>query len=136
MHGGVVRRRDLSRPERSVVYELTEYGTELLGSSSNSDDGVRSCWASQSRAKRSPSISLINALRCIFRGEFAWGVRIGYVLRFGESVLQARINDGTLEVVEGPLPSADLMIETGPAERRSRPARSALPKRSPTDTCA
>ncbi len=55
------------------------------------------------------------ALRSTFRPEAAVGAHVGYELRFGEIVLHARINDGRLDVARGPLPDADLVIETGPA---------------------
>jgi hypothetical protein len=42
-------------------------------------------------------------------------VRAGYELRLGPVVLHAQVDDGQLSVGEGPLPQADLVIETGPA---------------------
>jgi hypothetical protein len=44
-------------------------------------------------------------------------LRAGYELRVGEIVLHARVDDGRVEVAEGALPGADLVIETGPAIR-------------------
>jgi hypothetical protein len=58
------------------------------------------------------------ALRATFRPEAAGGLRAGYELRVGEVVVHARVQDGTLEAGEGPLPGTpDLVIETGPAIR-------------------
>jgi len=112
---GVVRRRVLPRPERSVVYELTEYGAELeevvfgLGR-----------WGAKSLGEPRPDEtvtvdSLIVAMRSTFRREAARKLRVGYELRLGAIFIAIRIDDGTLEVAEGALPDADLVIETGPA---------------------
>lgn len=114
---GVVRRRLLPRPERGVVYELTEYGMELeevvigLGR-----------WGAKSlgepREGETVTVdSLVTALRTTFRSEAARGLHLGYELRFGEIVLHARIDDGAIEAAEGPLTDPDLVIETGPPFR-------------------
>jgi DNA-binding HxlR family transcriptional regulator/putative sterol carrier protein len=114
---GVVRRRVLPRPSGSVVYELTEYGGQL-------EDIVLSLgrWGAQSLAGPGPqdivtADSLIMALRSTFRPEAASGLRAGYELRLGDVVIHASVDDGTLQAAEGPLPDADLVIETGPALR-------------------
>ena len=56
--------------------------------------------------------TLVLALRSTFRPEAARDLRAGYELRLGEIVLHARVDDGALEVDEGPLADADLVIET------------------------
>jgi len=116
-NAGVARRRVLPRPARAVVYELTEYGSELeavvveLGR-----------WGAKNlgdpRADETITVdSLITALRSTFHPEAARGLRAGYELRLGEIVLHARVDGGRVEVAEGSLPGADLAIEAGPGIR-------------------
>ena len=111
---GVVRRRVLPRPAGSIVYELTEYGAEL-------EDAVVQLgrWGARSLGEPRPDEivtvdSLTMALRTTFRPEAAAGLRAAYELRLDPVVLHARVADGRLTVGEGPLPEADLVIETGP----------------------
>jgi DNA-binding HxlR family transcriptional regulator len=111
---GIIRRRVLPRPESGVVYELTEYGSEL-------EDVVLRMgrWGAQSLGELRPdeivtADSMIMALRAIFRPEAAAGVHLGYELRLGEVVFHARVDDDELVVGEGALPGADLVIESGP----------------------
>jgi DNA-binding HxlR family transcriptional regulator len=109
---GVVRRRVLPRPASGVGYELTEYGRELeeivlrLG-----------LWGAKSMSEPRPddvvtADTLLLALRSTFRPEEARDLRVGYELRFGDIVVHARVDDGALEVDEGPLAEADLVLET------------------------
>jgi DNA-binding HxlR family transcriptional regulator len=115
--GGILRRRILPRPDSSVVYELTERGAEL-------EDAVKSLgrWGAKSLGEPregeivTPS-SLIMALRTTFRPEAARGAGASYELRLGPICIHARFGRGRLEVGQGPLPDADLIIETGPAIR-------------------
>ena len=112
---GVVRRRVLPRPAGSIVYELTEYGADLEEAIKHLGRwGARSL--GQPRADEIVTVdSLIMALRTTFRPELADGVRATFELRLGPAVLHARVEDSQLMVGEGPLPEADLVIETGPA---------------------
>jgi hypothetical protein len=76
-------------------------------------------WAARSPTPPSPAPirsadSVILALRARFDPGAAHGLRAGYELRLGPVVLHARVDDGRLTVGEGPLPEADLVIETGP----------------------
>jgi DNA-binding HxlR family transcriptional regulator len=109
---GVVQRRLLARPGSGVVYELTEYGKEL------EDVLLRlGLWGARSlgepRADETVSAdSLMLALRATFRPEAARGLRASYELRLGEIVFNARVDKGKLEVSKGPLPGADLTLET------------------------
>jgi hypothetical protein len=58
---------------------------------------------------------MIMALRTTFRTEAARGVRASYELHFGDIVVNARVDDGRLDVGGGPLPKPDAVIEaTGP----------------------
>jgi DNA-binding HxlR family transcriptional regulator len=114
---GVVRRRLLPRPAAGVAYELAEYGREL------EDVVLRlGLWGAKSLGEPLPADivttdSLTLALRATFRPEAARKLRAGYELRVGEIVVHARIDRGSLEAGAGPLPEADLVIETGPAIR-------------------
>lgn len=112
---GVVRRRVLPRPSASIIYELTDYGMEL-------EDVVVHLgrWGAKSLGDpRCDEIvtadSLIMAMRTIFHPEAARKIRASYELRLGEIVIHVRIEGAKLTVAEGPLPGADLVIETGPA---------------------
>jgi DNA-binding HxlR family transcriptional regulator/putative sterol carrier protein len=112
---GVVRRRILPRPASGIGYELTEYGRELeevvlrLG-----------LWGAKSMTEPRPedvvtADTLLLALRSTFRPEEARGLRVSYELRLGEIIVHARVDDGELEVDEGPLVNADLVLETDQA---------------------
>jgi DNA-binding HxlR family transcriptional regulator len=114
---GVLRRRVLPRPAAGVVYELTRYGQEL-------EDIVLhlGLWGARSLGEPRPgdivtTDSLILALRATFLPEAAAELQAGYQLNLGDIVVHARIDHGRLEVGEGPLARADLIIETGPAIR-------------------
>ncbi len=112
---GVVRRRILEPPARSIVYELTEYGLELKDVIIGFGRwGAKSLGELQQGEIVTPD-SLVMALRSTFRPQAARGVHAGYELRVGDITIHARIDDGTIDVAEGPLPGADLVIETGPA---------------------
>jgi len=114
---GIVRRRLLPRPRTGVVYELTEYGSEL------EDVVLRlGLWGARSLGEpRAEEIvtsdSLMLALRATFRPEAARELRASFELRLGPIVIHARVNKGTLEVAEGPLRDADLSLETDLAIR-------------------
>jgi DNA-binding HxlR family transcriptional regulator len=111
----LVLRRVLPPPERTVVYELTPYGREL-------EDAIVALgrWGAKSLGDPRPgevvtAESLVTALRSTFRRDAARGLHVGFELRFGEIVIHARVDDGTVDAGIGPLPQPDLVIETGPA---------------------
>jgi DNA-binding HxlR family transcriptional regulator len=114
---GVVRRRVLPRPATGVVYELTDYGQEL------EDVVLRlGLWGARSLGDPRPeeivtTDSLILAFRATFRPEAARELQASYELKFGEIVVHACIDNGTLDTGEGPLDKADLVIETQGAFR-------------------
>jgi DNA-binding HxlR family transcriptional regulator/putative sterol carrier protein len=112
---GIVQRRLLPRPVGSVVYELTPYGQEL-------EDVVLRLgrWGAKSMTTPGPGDivtvdSLVIAMRAAFQPEAARGQDVGYELHVGDAVLHMRVKDGTLQAAVGPLPGADLVIQTGPA---------------------
>jgi DNA-binding HxlR family transcriptional regulator len=109
---GVVRRRVLARPASGIGYELTEYGREL-------EDIILplGLWGARSLPEARPddivtADTVLLALRATFRPEAARELRAGYELRLGEIVVHARVDHGALEVDEGPLANADLVLET------------------------
>jgi DNA-binding HxlR family transcriptional regulator len=103
---GVVVRRVQPRPSGAVVYELTPYGAELeelvLGLGR---------WGARSLGELRPgeiatADSLIMALRSTFQPSEAAGLKVGYELRFGDVVIHARVEGGSLITGEGPLTAA------------------------------
>jgi DNA-binding HxlR family transcriptional regulator len=115
---GIVVRRVLPRPDGSVVYDLTEYGREL-------DEILLRLGLWGARALGEPrtgdvvtAAALVVALRASFRPESARRLRAGYELRVGPVVVNARIAGGRVEAAEGPLPGADVVLETDQALRR------------------
>jgi DNA-binding HxlR family transcriptional regulator len=110
---GIVRQ--VASAGSPIVYALTEYGSELediilqLGRW-----GARTLGAPR-REEVITTDSILTALRATFRPEAARRLRVSYELRLGEIVIHARIDHGALEVGEGALADADLVIEAGPA---------------------
>jgi DNA-binding HxlR family transcriptional regulator len=110
---GVVHRRVLPRPGSGVGYELTGYGREL-------EDIVLQLglWGAKSMLPEAPpdevvtADTLLLALRSTFRREAARDLQAGYELRFGDIVVHARVDHEALEVDEGPITDADLVLET------------------------
>ncbi|HKW44424.1 MAG TPA: winged helix-turn-helix transcriptional regulator [Candidatus Eremiobacteraceae bacterium] len=113
--GGVIRRRLLPRPTGSIIYELTPYGSELedivvrLGRW-----GAKSMGDPRSGETITPD-SMVSAMRSTFRPEKARGIRVSYEFHFGEIIIHAKVNGPKVDVAAGALPSADLIVETGPA---------------------
>ncbi|MFE6616034.1 winged helix-turn-helix transcriptional regulator [Amycolatopsis sp. NPDC057786] len=109
---GVLRRRLLPQLDAAVVYELTEYGSEL-------DQIVLDLGLWGARSLGQPSAddvftmdSAILSLYTTFRSEKAKGVQVTYELRYpGEMLLHAIVEDGALKVAEGAHPGADAVIE-------------------------
>lgn len=128
---GIVQRRLLARPN-GVVYELTATGAAL-------EPAVAALgrWGAKLLGQPRPHEvitvdSLVTALRSTFQPKVAREVTVSYELRMGDIVLHARVVRGRLTAGRGPLPNADLTIETGPALRDllagELPAREALAK--------
>jgi DNA-binding HxlR family transcriptional regulator len=98
-----------------TVYELTEYGVELEDVILQLGQWGAKTLGSPRRDEVVTTDSVLTALRAVFRPGAARRLRVSYELRLGEIVVHARVADGTLEVGEGPLADADLVIEAGPA---------------------
>lgn len=114
---GLIQRRVLPRPASSIVYELTEYGSEL-------EDIVLRLgrWGAKRLGEPGPYEivtvdSLVFAMRTTFQPEAARDDAVSYVWRTGKITIHMHVKDGTLEVAGGDLPEADLVIEGGPAIR-------------------
>lgn len=109
---GVVERRVLPHPARSVVYDLTEYGRELEGVVLD-----LALWGTRALGEPRPDdtvnpASLLIGLRAAFQPDAARGVHASIQLRVDDAVVHLRIDDGTLALGEGELPDADLAIDT------------------------
>ena len=105
---GVVRKRKLPPPAASSVYELTEYGSEL-------EEAVHALarWGARSLGPPGPDDELypewgINAFPALFDPEAARGLTETYVLRIGDDVFSARVENGHLSVEQGATDDADL----------------------------
>ncbi|TDQ46129.1 winged helix-turn-helix transcriptional regulator [Actinorugispora endophytica] len=108
---GLATRRALPHPERSVVYELTDYGHDLepaliaLGR-----------WGARTMTGPRPgevvtAESVAMAFRTTYRPEAAQDATVGYEVRMGGFTLRLQITAGALTVGIGPHPSPDLVIE-------------------------
>lgn len=110
---GIVVRRVMPRPAGSVVYQLTEYGREL--------DGIvlgLGRWGAQrlgafGEGEIATAESLIMALRSTFDPDAAAGHSATYELRFGDVVINARVENAELVTAVGPADDPDLVIEAG-----------------------
>lgn len=112
---GLIRRVVRPAPERSIVYELTEYGREL--------EGVVIAlgrWGAKRLGEPRPGEvvtidSLITAMRTTFQPEAAKGTKASFELHVGPHILHMRVDGGALAVAEGPALDPDLVIEAAPA---------------------
>lgn len=111
-HSGVVRRRVLPQLDAAVVYELTEYGSEL--------DRIvieLASWGGRSLGKPGPGQvfsrdGAILSLYAIFQPEVAEGVRVSYEIRHRQNLtVHALIDDGSIRCDWGPSSDPDLVIE-------------------------
>ena len=128
----LVQRRVLPRPASGVVYELTEYGSDL-------EDAVvaLSRWGARSLGEMRPEEivtvdSMTMAFRTTFRPAAALGLFATYELRMGPIVLCLHVQDGKLLVEEGPAPDADIVVEAG-TEIRALMAGEVSPARALAD---
>jgi DNA-binding HxlR family transcriptional regulator len=112
---GVVRRRRLSPPAGTTVYELTEWGSDLeavimqlgkwgrqsplLDTGTDTDVGVD---------------SVVLALRFRFDPHAARDLSASYALRFEHDHLAAYVTDGNLRIVREDPPDPDAVLDTDP----------------------
>src|SRR5690349_16794698 len=109
---GIVQRAVLPRPASGVAYELTDYGRELEGPLT-----ALLRWGTKTLGEPRPedtvsAASLIMGMREMFRPEVAQGLRAAFEVRFHGCVIHLGIDDGTLDIDEGPAADPDLTIET------------------------
>ena len=106
----VIRRRVLPNLDAAVVYELTEYGSDLepillqlglWGARSLTDPAVDEVFTRD---------AAILSLYATFQPEQADGVRLSYELHYGPMTLHALVDDGVIKVSEGGYPEASLVI--------------------------
>jgi DNA-binding HxlR family transcriptional regulator len=115
---GIVRRHARALESGGgVAYELTDEGRAL-------DETVVALgkWGARRLAKaRAGEIvtpdSMAMALRTVFRPEAAAGQDLGFEVHVGEVVANARVGNGSVTVGRGPLPGADLIVESRSALR-------------------
>jgi DNA-binding HxlR family transcriptional regulator len=111
---GIVARRRLPPPAASNVYELTEYGQELvpimlaLGRWGASSMGPRQ----QEHTSRSHWFAL--ALKAYHEPEAAADVTAKVALDFGDAQVTLRLDGGQLDVLPGIDPDAELTIAADP----------------------
>jgi DNA-binding HxlR family transcriptional regulator/putative sterol carrier protein len=105
---GVVHRRKLPPPAASSVYELTEYGAEL-------EEAVHALarWGARSLGPPGPDDELypewgVNAFPALFDPEAARGLTETYVLRIGDDVFSAHLENGHLRAEQGTADDTDL----------------------------
>ncbi|HEY3480078.1 MAG TPA: winged helix-turn-helix transcriptional regulator [Streptomyces sp.] len=109
---GVIRRRVLPQLDAAVVYELTDYGSEL-------DKIVieLASWGGRSLGKPQTGQvftrdGAILSLYAIFRPETAKGVHLTYEIRHPKGLtVHALVEDGDIKCGWGSHPDADLVIE-------------------------
>jgi DNA-binding HxlR family transcriptional regulator len=111
--GGILRKRKLPPPAASTVYELTEYGQEL-------EEALYALarWGARTLGPPTAGDDLypdwgLNAFAALLDPEAARGVRETYVLRVGDDVYTARVDDGRLDVEVGAGEDADLDATLG-----------------------
>jgi DNA-binding HxlR family transcriptional regulator/putative sterol carrier protein len=109
---GIVKKRQLPPPAACTVYELTEYGQQL-------DEVVYSLarWGVRTLGPPGPDDELepewgVQALPALFNPEAARGLTETYVLKVGDDVFTARLENGDLTAELGEVADADLRIET------------------------
>ncbi|GLZ79704.1 HxlR family transcriptional regulator [Actinorhabdospora filicis] len=114
---GIIERDVLPRPASGVVYRLTPLGGEL-------EPVVLALGRWGSRVMTHPldgevvtHDSMVMALRTTFRPEAAEGANLVFVLRVGDVVVHARVDDGHLAAAAGPAEAPDLDITAGPLVR-------------------
>jgi DNA-binding HxlR family transcriptional regulator len=111
---GVIRRRVRAELDAGLVYELTQYGSEL-------DQIVLDLGLWGARSLHTPGAddvvtldAAILSLYTTFRPECAEGVQINFEVRYNDRmVVHALVEDGAVKVSEGRFAGAELVIKTG-----------------------
>jgi DNA-binding HxlR family transcriptional regulator len=116
-HAGAVQRRKSLRHGTATVYELTTYGSELEEVVFRLGRWGAKKLGEPRRGEIVTPDSMHIAFRTLFRPAAARGMRITYVVKMGDFALQIRIDDQQIDVGDGLVDDADLVIEAGPALR-------------------
>jgi DNA-binding HxlR family transcriptional regulator/putative sterol carrier protein len=109
---GVLRRRVRAELDAGLVYELTQYGSEL--DQVLLDLGL---WGARSLHQPGPDDvftldSAILSLYTTFRADVAEGVQINYEIRYDDRmIVHALVEDGAVKVGEGRFTGAELVIK-------------------------
>ena len=110
---GVLRRRKLALPAGAWVYELTDWGKELLPVIMQLGRwGARSPIMPRDAALSIDS--LILSFRTMFDARAAGKLTATYELRLGEDCFYANVADGKIELARGSAEQPDAIIETDP----------------------
>ena len=111
---GIVARRRLPPPAASNVYELTEYGQDLVPIMlALGRWGARSI-GHETAEHRTQGRWFAVALQAFFDPEAAAGLTARVALDFGDSQVTLRLNDGRLEVAPGIDDDAELTVAADP----------------------
>jgi DNA-binding HxlR family transcriptional regulator/putative sterol carrier protein len=111
---GVIRRTRLPAPAASVVYELTEVGERLQPALlALSRWGMAFLGAPRPGDRFRPSWVLLG-MRATFDAEAAAGVSETYELHIDGETFHARVEDGTVDIRQGPAPEPDVAMELDP----------------------
>ena len=109
---GIIQRRKLAPPAGSTVYEFTELGRGL-------EDpllalGKWGMWTMALPPKDAfmPRVVISAGLRMFFRPEAAAGVKETYECRVGDQVFHVRVDDGSMQLVQGAAAKPDLIVTT------------------------
>jgi DNA-binding HxlR family transcriptional regulator/putative sterol carrier protein len=111
---GIVQRSVHPRPERGVVYELTEFGRELEQPLMSLGSWGAKALGPEQRGDYVSTESLTMALRGAFRAEHADGTRRLYELRIDDKELRVAVEDGEMTVAAGSDQEPDVVLETDP----------------------
>ena len=111
---GVVTRRRLPPPAASDVYELTEYGRELVPVMLSLGR-----WGARTMGARAPAQALraewlAVALKAYYRPQAAKGLTARIGLDLGDAQFTCSLNRGQLEIAPGASAPADLTITADP----------------------
>ncbi|MDT7799997.1 MAG: hypothetical protein QOI78_3430 [Actinomycetota bacterium] len=109
---GVIRRRVRAELDAGLVYELTQYGSEL--DQILLDLGLWGARSLQTPAADDVVIldSAILSLYSTFRAERAEGVQVTFEIRYDDRmIVHALVEDGVVKVGEGRFPGAELVIK-------------------------
>lgn len=111
---GIVTRRRLPPPAASNVYELTEYGRELVPIMLELGR-----WGARSIGHETPEHKTQGrwfavALQAFFDADAAADLTANVALDFGDTQVTLRLNEGRLEVVPGLADDAELTIAAEP----------------------